>query len=232
METNSPKQLLRTPVGDLLSRLKEWMSIAEFEAAMNAYFSGPRLSSEIADYRAKRGAFKQLRDEVTPVLNYVRLINAKGEIRFELGNEFPDCWIRSNASGDPKGLEVTGALSRERHLLATELNEKGVGRGHLGLPDNAPSRAFSARLASPRVMYSSESALKQVVNGIKACLEKKAKTKYAGYILLIEAPLRKLPKERWIGIEDELRLAAREMPFSEVHVIGDQESPPFGFQIR
>jgi hypothetical protein len=208
------------------------MPIPDFEASMDAYFSGPRPDADINDYRAKRGALKKLRDEVTPVLNYVRLVNAKGEIRFGLGSEFPDCWLRRDVSAEPKGLEVTVALARERYLLAMELIEKGIGRGHLGLPDNAPSQAFSEKLARSRVMYTTDSTLNHVASGIKSCLEKKAKTKYAGHIFIIDAPLRKLPTARWTGIKDELCWAAREMPFSEIHIIGDQESPPFGFRIK
>src|ERR1041385_1835095 len=112
-----PRRDMGTPLGALLLRLQEWMPIPDFEAAVDAYFRGPRSDAEVNDYRAKRGALKKLHDEVTPVLNYVRLVNAKGEIRFGLGSEFPDCWLRHDVSVKPKGLEVTVALARERYLL-------------------------------------------------------------------------------------------------------------------
>lgn len=132
----------------------------------------------------------------------------------------------------PQGLEITVAQSREQHYLGRELNEKRMGRGHLGLPDNASAKAFSDRLARPRVMYSTESALKVIGNGIRSCLKKKADPKYAGFDLLIEAPLRSVPNERWSQIENELRSATSKMPFREIHVIGNQDTEPFGFRIK
>jgi hypothetical protein len=107
-----------------------------------------------------------------------------------------------------------------------------LGRGFLGLSDDAPSKDFSERLAEPRIMYSTESALRIIGNGIKACLLKKLKPKYDGFDLLIEAPLRSVPNERWSQIVEELRAAASEMPFRQIHVIGNQDSEPFGFRIK
>jgi hypothetical protein len=48
------------------------MRIAAFEQALRAYFKGPRTEAELADYRAKRGLSKKLRDEVVPVLRHLR----------------------------------------------------------------------------------------------------------------------------------------------------------------
>jgi len=221
-----------TTLGRLYARLSGWMSLAEFEQALAEYFNGPRTKAEIADYRAKRGATKKLRDEVVPVLHHTKFVKARGEVRFDLNSEVPDCWLRNNPTAAPQGLEITVAQPREQHLLGQEMNEKGIGRGHLGLPDDAPAKAFKERLARPRVMYSSEGALKVIGNGIKACLQKKSDPKYAGHDLLIEAPLQSLPKERWSLIEDELRSAASGMPFREIHVIGNQASESFGFRIK
>jgi hypothetical protein len=159
-------------------------------------------------------------------------VKAKGEVKFALNNTVPDCWLREDPEAKPQGLEITVAQSREQHYLGKELNEKRVGRGFLGLPDNAPSKAFSDRLARSRVMYSTGSALETIGNGIKSCLKKKSDPKYAGFDLLIEAPLRSLPNERWNQIEGDLRSAASEMPFREIHVIGNQDTEPFGFRIK
>jgi len=221
-----------TPLGFLFARLARWNTISAFEQAMRNYFLGQRSQAEIADFRAKRGVLKTLRDEVTPVLHHLKFVNAKGEVKFALNNTVPDCWLRESPEAKPQGLEVTVAQSREQHYLGRELNEKRIGRGFLGLPDNASSKAFSDKLARPRVMYSTGSALEVIGNGIKYCLEKKTNPKYAGFDLLIEAPLRSLPNERWRQIEDELRSAASKMPFREIHVIGNQETEPFGFQIK
>jgi hypothetical protein len=231
---NSPSMnpKLTTPLGNLYCLLKDWMPISDFETAIKDYFAGARSKAELADYRAKRGHSKKLRDEVVPALRYIKFVKAKGEIKFELGDGVPDCWLRDNPSADPQGIEVTVAQSREQYHLGKELNEKGEGRGFLGLSDNDSSQAFATRLESPRTMYSTETALKVIGDGIKLCLVKKQEVKYAGFDLLIEAPLRSLPRERWKRILGELRAAANATHFREIHVIGNQHSEPFGFRIK
>jgi hypothetical protein len=178
------------------------------------------------------GAVKKLRDEVVPVLHHVRFVKAKGDIRFELNDGVPDCWLRDNLNAPPQGLEVTVAQSREQHRLGQEMNETGIAPGFLGLPDDASEKVFKERLMRARVMYSSEGALKVIGNGIKDCLCKKDHPKYTGHDLLIEAPLHSLPKERWSRIEDDLRSAAGTLPFREIHIIGDHDTSPFGFRIK
>lgn len=221
-----------TALSVLYARLSDWMSLSDFEAAMNGYFRGTRTTAEVAAYRTKSGVLKKLRDEVAPVLHHIRFTKATGHIRFELSDNVPDCWLRSNSTAEPQGIEVTVAQSREQYYLGKELNEKRVGRGFLGLSDSASSKAFSTRLAKPRVMYATASALKVIGDGIKLCLNKKADAKYTGFDLLIEAPLRSLPKQRWNRIRNDLRSAAREMPFRQIHVIGNESSEPFGFRIK
>ena len=71
-----------------------------------------RPHAEIEDYHAKRGALKKLRDEVVPVLHYLKFIKAEGEIRFELNDGVPDCWVRNNPHEESQGIEVTVALPR------------------------------------------------------------------------------------------------------------------------
>ncbi|WP_342723543.1 hypothetical protein AAFG07_31015 [Bradyrhizobium sp. B097] len=222
-----------TPLGGLYARLSAWMALDEFEKALASYFDGPRSAAEIADYRAKRGALKKLRDEVVPVLHHITYIKAKGEIRFELNSDVPDCWLRDSPAAAPQGLEITVAQSREQQRLGRLMNEtKGMVPGYLGLPDDASEALYKKRLERGRVMYSSDGALATIGNGIKACLAKKNHPKYAGHDLLIEAPLHSLPRERWSRIHDELRAAVSALPFREIHVIGDQDRQPFGFRIK
>lgn len=132
----------------------------------------------------------------------------------------------------PQGIEVTGALAHEQQALGKELNDKGIGRGFLGLSDNATAKAFADRLAKPRSAYSSDAVLKVTSDGIKLCLKKKSKPKYEGHDLLIEAPLNLIPHERWSAVDADLRLAASNTPFRQVHVIGDRHFKPFGFRIK
>lgn len=80
-----------TALGRLFARLSDWISLAEFEQALADYFHGTRSALELANYRAKRGTVKKLRDEVVPVLHHVKFVKAKGDIRFELNNGVPDC---------------------------------------------------------------------------------------------------------------------------------------------
>jgi hypothetical protein len=216
----------------LLSQLAGWMSVSQFEKAITDYFTGGRSAAEVAEYRTKSGPMKKLRDEVAPMLHYVKFIKAEGEIRFELSDSVPDCWLRADPSAERQGVEITVAQAREQYYLGKELNEKRVGRGFLGLPDDAPSELFAAKLATPRAMYTTDSALAVIGNGIKRCLSKKAATKYAGYDLVIEAPLRSVPNERWAMIHRDLCSAASDMPFRQIHVIGNQDSEPFGFRIK
>jgi hypothetical protein len=222
-----------TSLGRLYAQLSCWTPLAEFEQVLAAYFGRPRPKAELADYRAKRGALKKLRDEVVPVLHHTKFVKAKGDIRFELNSNVPDCWLRNNPDAPPQGLEVTVAQSRAQQRLGQHMNEqKGIVPGYLGLPDDAPEKLFKERLARGRVMYSSDGALQAIGDGIKSCLRKKDHPKYAGHDLLIEAPLHSLPKERWSLIEDDLRLAASTLPFREIHVIGDHDTSPFGFRIK
>lgn len=199
---------------------------------MQAYFLGARSKAEIADYRVKRGAQKKLRDELAPVLRHLSFVKASGEIRFELNSSVPDCWLRAAPDAAPQGLEVTVAQSREQYHLAVEMNETGFGRGFVGIADDAPAYVVAEKMARPRIMYTSTSALARIGSGIKSCLRKKDNPKYAGFDLLIEAPLRTLPKERWSLIYDDLQQAASGMPFREIHVIGNEASEPFGFRIK
>ncbi|WP_354031389.1 hypothetical protein [Bradyrhizobium sp. S3.2.6] len=209
------------------------MALDDFERALKDYFEGPRSEAELADYRAKRGVAKKLRDEIVPVLHHIKFTKARGEIRFELNNDVPDCWLRSAPTAAPQGLEVTVAQSREQQRLGQQMNEtKGIVPGHLGLPDDAPEALFKMRLERGRVMYTSDGALTAIGSGIKACLRRKSRPKYAGHDLLIEAPLLTLPKERWSLIEEELRTKAGALPFREIHVIGDQDRSPYGFRIK
>ena len=219
-------------LASLLARLTDWMPVTEFEKRMRDYFLSDRPRAEVADFRAKRGAVKPLRDEVAPVLHHVKFVKAKGDIKFALSDTVPDCWLRDTPDAEPRGLEVTVALSREQHFLGQDMNEKAIGRGFIGLPDAAPAKAFADRLAKPRIMYSSASPLEVIADGIKSCLKRKAHPKYAGFDLLIEAPLHSLSNERWRQVEDELRVAASLMPFCEIHVIGNQDTEPFGFRIK
>lgn len=222
-----------TSLGRLYSQLSGRMSLADFERALLDYFDGPQSEAELADYRAKRGAAKKLHDEVVPVLRHVRFTKAKGNIRFELSDDVPDCWLRESPIAAPQGLEVTVALAREQQRLGQQMNEtKGIVPGFLGLPDDASATLYKERLARGRIMRTPDAKLRAAADGILSCLRKKGRPRYAGHDLLIEAPLHGLPTNHWSRIEGDLRSAASASPFREIHVIGDTDRSPFGFRIK
>lgn len=216
----------------LKQRLQQWTTVEEFDEAVTAYFKSERSKEDIANYRSKRGSMKKLRDEITPVHRHVMFTQKQGEIRFALNDDIPDVWFRENSSASSCGMEVTVALSREQHYLGRELNEKGVGRGFIGIQDDAPIEDFDKKLNRNRSAYSSQQVLKTVEVAINRCFLKKNNKKYSGHDLLVEAPLGLIPKERWSQIDLGLRRAAATLPFREVHVIGNRDGGLFGFQLK
>jgi hypothetical protein len=80
-------------------------------------------------------------------------------------------------------------------------------------------------------MYTSEAALSSIGDAIKVCLSKKTHSRYTGFDLVIDAPLRSLPAERWRLIEPDLREAAEPTTFRRVYVVGNSQLTP-GFYIK
>ncbi|MEW8333753.1 MAG: hypothetical protein AB2692_22675, partial [Candidatus Thiodiazotropha sp.] len=143
-----------------------------------------------------------------------------------------DCWLLTD-SDDEIGVEVTIERGREQYHLAKELNESGMGRGFIGIQDDAPKTDFDNRMSNPRAMFTSEQALEATKAGILRCLSRKDDQKYENvFYLLIQAHLTNLPKERWSAITEELSLVAQNLPFQEVHIIGNADENPWGFQIK
>lgn len=210
------------------------MSISDSQDRLATLFAKERSKDDLNDYRLGRGSWKKLRDEIVPVSHFLQFQHIEsGWIRFPLDNSTPDCWL-SNDDGDSFGIEVTIERGREQYHLKKEMIEAGQGRGFIGIQDDAPQSTFNDRMSNPRVMYSSEQALDAVKAGIIRCLSRKNDAdKYKGvFYLLIEAGLRSLPKERWSTITEELAQESTNLPFQEIHIIGDADSEPWGFQIK
>ncbi|CAH2407054.1 hypothetical protein [Mesorhizobium escarrei] len=210
--------------------LSDWTDFETADALVHGYFAGDRTAQEVQRFRARQIPFKKLSDEVVPAMKYLREIGFKGSLRFPFDNSTPDCWIRTN-DGEVRGIEVTLAKARERVALAKELNETGSGRGYLGLSDEAPQKEFEAKLAGKRAMYTTEAALSSIGAAIKSCLSKKTHSRYAGFDLVIDAPLRTLPADRWKLIEPDLSAAAEPTTFHRVYVVGNSELRS-GFYIK
>lgn len=209
------------------------ISVADFRVKLGGLFKRPRSADDLSDYRLSRSPWKKLADEVTPVSRFLRFYNIEsGQIRFPLDNHPPDCWLWKDGGKNPVGIEVTIAQATERYHLAKELVDTGRGRGFIGVLDDAPRVDFDRAMSRQRVMYSTDQALSAIRGGILRCLSRKDKPKFAGFYLLIQAPLRSLPRERWEAIKGDLCEAAAKLPFRDVYVIGNVNESPWGFQIK
>lgn len=184
------------------------MSIADFQGILRGLFERSRSGDDLNNYRLSKQPWKKLADEVTPVSRFLQFRGVdSGRIRFPLDNHPPDCWLWKANGGEPLGMEVTIAQATERHHLKKELVDKGRGRGFIGVSDDAPRVDFNRAMSKQRVMYTTDHALSAIRDGILRCLSRKNKPKYTGFNLLIEAPLRSLPQERWEAIMIDLRTA-------------------------
>jgi hypothetical protein len=209
------------------------MMVAHFQAELTRLFNRARSTGDLNDYRLSRGRWKKLADEILPISRFLRFRGMMvGRIRFPLNNNPPDCWLWPDDGSDRIGIEVTIAQGTERFHLATELVEKGQGRGFIGLPDDAPRIAFERAMSTDRVMYTPDQALSAVRRGILRCLTRKNKVRFANFVLVIQAHLLSLPGDRWEAIRGHLSAAAAVLPFSKIYVIGDANERPSGFQIK
>lgn len=216
---------------DAISR-EAGVDIGWFQSELNRLFRNPRSQTDIQLYREARKPWKKLADEVVPVSSYLQAVNiASGRVRFSLNDTTPDCWLLGFGAR-PQGLEITVARSRERIMLAKELNTKGYGRGFLGLPDDAPSADFEKALSRPRVMYTTEQALTAMEQGVIKCLKRKNGRKYEGFTLIIQTNLRSLPGERWELLMPRLSLASQETSFHEIYLVGDTGEAPCALRIK
>lgn len=207
------------------------VTTSELSELLAEAFEGERSAKDVDDYRLGTRPWKKLRDEVSPVSAFLNYRTLEGVARFPLDNKVPDAWFTPEG-GAPVGIEVTRALGRTDYELAKELVRNGVGRGFIGLQDNAPKADFDHALQRPRAMYTTPQALDTVSTGIQRCLEAKNNSKYAGMWLLVLAPLSNLPRERWEVIVPALRQQAVPMPFDQVHVFDARGQLPCGFQIK
>lgn len=217
----------------LCKSLQCWTRISDFQAEL-AQIWASRSREEVHEYRLGRGVWKRVRDEVVPVSDHLRFWGLRdGRIRFSMSDQIPDCFIWLEGEAQAVGVEVTVAQGRERFHLAKELNKAtDLAPGFLGISDDAPQSQFDEAVKRGRVAYSTAQALAVVRNGLARCLSRKNETKYAGYHLLIQAPLHSLPAERWRQIESDFKELARDLPFAKIFAIGSGGSSPLGFQIK
>lgn len=194
-------------------------------AELDELFERPRSKTDIDNFRMGKNPWKKLSDEICPLLRFL-IANGmnEGRVCFPLNDKVPDCWYWPDKNKTPIGIEMTFALGRERIELSRELIEKGIGRGFIGLQDDAPKAHFEKSFSRQRVMYSTDHAISATRTAIRSCLSKKNKQKYKGMILIVQAPLSSLPSERWEGMVQDLITEASPLPFNEIYLIGQSDS--------
>ncbi|WP_431686614.1 hypothetical protein [Hahella sp. NBU794] len=209
------------------------MSVAEFRQKYSMLLTESRTDRDAKDYRLGKDPWKKLRDEVAPVFRFLKYSQINpSRIRFPLDNNTPDCWLL-DVDGEDRGVEVTIERGRERYHLAKELNEAGEGRGFIGVQDDASQEEFDTQMSSPQSTYSTEQALDAMKSGVISCLKKKKNVRYSKvFYLLIQADLSVIPNQRWSTIENDLWQVACDLPFKEIHVIGNADGELYGFQIK
>ncbi|WP_342740062.1 hypothetical protein [Bradyrhizobium sp. B117] len=87
-----------TAVGRLFARLSDWISLDEFEQALSDYFHGhlgTRSLQIIVPSAARSKSFEMKQ-------HHVKFVKAKRNIRFELNDAVPYCWLRTTEP--PRGL--------------------------------------------------------------------------------------------------------------------------------
>lgn len=204
-----------------------------FQRELRDLFGSERSTSDLNNFRLSKAPWKKLADEIVPISKFLDLKKIdKGRIRFPLDSRVPDAWLWDDSEDNPIGIEVTIAQGKERFHLARELVNDGIGRGFLGLPDDAAPSDFKLKMATQRVMFTAASALSAVKDGILRCLSRKNKPRFHGFILLIQAPMNSLSQDRWVAIQPELRAVAANLPFRAVHVISTSSERPWGFDLK
>ncbi len=205
-------------LGDFYATLKSGTSVASFLEQYKHIIGFIHAEGLTEDYRLARGRVKRLSDEVSPVARFVRKHAApEDRIWFALDYTAPDCCVRH---GDDRlrEIEVTVAQGNERFNVVTELNQTGIGRGFLGLSDDAPTEHFVRKMAQQREAYTEDEIGRMIIRAVAICARKKSKSR--GDTLLIEAPLQTLPADRWGKFTAALSEEVKELAFSEVYVTG------------
>jgi len=210
------------------------VGIPAFQEEFDQLFKKHRSQRDLDNYRLSRGIWKKLADEVSPMSRYFRYRNIlSGSIRFPLNDAPPDCFY-TNTDNTEIGIEVTITNGKARYHAKQELVDKGTARGFIDLPNDAPQQDFKHRMLKPRTMYPTDSALNTIKNDILLSMRKKNRQVFKDMILVMEASLNSLPRQRWRVMETdtELQNTAMSLPFAEVHVIGNAEITAMGFRLK
>lgn len=180
-----------------------------------------------ADYRIARGIVKKLRDEVTPAACFVgKHAVAEDEIRFSLDDKAADCELW-HKNGRHRKVQITVAQANERRYLMTELNNRGIGRGYLGLTDDQEDRVFRSRINEESRGYSPPEVEKTISRALMLCLSNK-KHHSGTDTLLIDGPLELFTADKWEPMRLNFAALATSPDFatnfSEIYFVGSPSS--------
>lgn len=209
------------------------IAVADLPAKIRQVCAEASAEAEICKRRTSQDPWKKFIDEICLVsrfLTYRGIVT--GHVRFPLNDQAPDAWYSAGDRAEPLGIEATIALGEQRYHLMQQLNEHGESPGFL--PENGDDfNDLRRRAAEEREAYSTPQALATVKAEISKRLRAKNACTYAGFVLVIGAPLDEtLPQERWNAIVDDLRQEASPLPFREVHVVDTGSGTPYGLQLK
>lgn len=200
------------------STISNGTTVSDFLRRYSAIIPFIHSAGMTKDFRLKRSRVKKLSDEIAPTARFARA-HAKPEdrIRFSFSDRIPDCLLE-HSDGRLRQIEVTIAQAKERLNTMLELNEHGIGRGYLGLPDDRPERDFSEAMQKERMAYSPENVRRTSLRAIELCAQQKMAA--FGDTLLIDFPFQPIPAQRWRSFTTEFREAIGDLRFSEVYLCG------------
>ena len=207
--------------------------VDEFLRRYNAVFPYVREAGLTVDYRLGRGRLKRLRDEITPAARFARHCAVPDdEIQFPLNDGPFDCHLRRVRPAGKLTIQITLIQARENLNLMNELNATGQGRGFIGLTDDRPTRDFLKAMSREREAYSTDQVRATVSHVLELCAENKRHSE-ADILIIEEATsMIKLPRARWLEMQDEFAQPVRALRFSEIYLVGDSESEDICMRLK
>lgn len=212
-----------TALGTLAARLSDADGIAveALRDLLNDHFGQERLPQDLQAYREGKRPWKKLVDEVVPVAEFLIRSGVTGVVRFPLDNQPPDAWFRKTEDESWESIEVTRALARAKFDIARDLREQPMGRGFLGLADDAKSAEYDSARKTGRITASASGVRRDIEAAIKVRIEEKVDPKYAGHTLLVAAPLGSGGRHDWNPMRLRLTETARRTAFRRVVILDD-----------
>lgn len=197
------------------------VDVEDLRVLLDDHFEQERLPRDVQAYREGNRPWKKLVDEVVPVAEFLIRSGVTGVVRFPLDDQPPDAWFRKTEDDSWEGIEVTRALARSKFDIARDLRDQPMGRGFLGLADDAKPAEYDRARKSRRITASGSGVRRDIEAAIKVRIEEKADPKYAGHTLLVAAPLGSGGHHDWEPMRLRLAETARRTAFRRVVILDD-----------